>query len=128
MMSNLAAAFGVLALILAMVGLYGIMAFSVARRTQEIDVRMALGARHASILRMVFRESMSPVLIGIGVGLPVTLMITRLVANRLFGVSAADPLTMFGATSLMLAVTGIASFPPAYRAIRVEPAVALRCE
>ncbi|HYL75558.1 MAG TPA: ABC transporter permease [Bryobacteraceae bacterium] len=118
--------FGVLAVLLACLGLYGVMAYTAARRTNEIGIRLALGASNAGVLSMVLKESMWLVIAGIAIGVPVTLAATRLIATKLFGVSPTDPATIAVATSLMLAIAALAGFLPARRASRVDPMVALR--
>lgn len=120
--------FGVLALILACIGLYGVMAHAVARRTNEIGIRMALGAESNSILWMVLRETLMLVLAGIAIGVPAALAGARLVSSQLYGLTAADPLTLAGAVTLLIAVAALAGYLPARRASRVDPMVALRYE
>jgi len=120
--------FGVFALLLASLGLYGVMAYSVARRAREIGIRMALGARRASVLWLVLRETLFLVLIGIAIGLPTALVATRLTEGLLFGLTATDPLTIALATLVMITIAALAGYIPARRAARVDPMMALRCE
>jgi len=122
------AVFGLLALIVASVGLFGLMSYNVARRTNEIGVRMALGARRGDVVSMVMRESMAMVAAGIAIGLGGTVVAGRLVASLLFGLSPTDPPTIAGAMAVMLAVSAIAGYLPARRASRLDPMAALRCE
>ncbi len=124
----LASAFGFLALGLACVGLYGVMSYAVARRTPEIGLRMALGARPASILAGILRESLLLVSIGLAVGLPLSLLGTRLVASGLFGIQPGDLSTLIAAMLLLTSVVCLAALIPAWRASRVSPMVALRQE
>jgi len=120
--------FGLLALALASIGLFGVMSYSISRRTNEIGVRMALGARRADVIAMVMRESMIMVAAGIVIGLGGTVVAGRLVASLLFGLSPTDPPTIAGAMAVMLAVSAIAGYLPARRASRLDPMAALRCE
>ena len=119
-------AFGLLALSLAAIGLYGAIAYSVSRRTREIGVRMALGASAALVLRLVLRQGLALVAVGIASGGILALVATRVLANALYGVGAADPATYFLAASLLVAVAVAANLVPAIRAARVDPLVALR--
>ena len=120
--------FGLLALFLSCVGLYGLMAHAVARRTNEIGIRMALGADRRGIVWMVLRESLLLVFVGVTIGIPAALVAGRLVASQLFGMTSTDPVSLFGAAILLLAVAALAGFIPALRASRVDPMVALRYE
>ena len=128
LIANLSSFFGVLALLLACIGLFGIMSYSVARRTNEIGIRMALGAGRADVLRLVIREGLTPVLLGVCIGLPAAIIGGRLISSLLFRLSPTDPLTLVVATLLLLAVAALAGYLPARRATRVDPMTALRCE
>ena len=120
--------FGLLALLLASIGLYGTLAYSVVRRTNEIGIRMALGAQHPQVLWMVLRESVVLVILGLSIGLPLALAATRWIKSFLFGVSTMDPLGISAAVFLMAAVSLFAGYLPARRATQVDPMTALRHE
>ena len=124
----LAGFFGILGLLLAGVGLYGLIAHSVRQRTSEIGVRMAMGAQRSDILWMVFRDAMKLVGIGIGSGLVLSVAATQILGNQLFGVAKFDFVTTVSATVLQILVAGIAAHLPAWRASRVDPIVSLRYE
>jgi putative ABC transport system permease protein len=128
MIATLTMLFGVLGLILAAVGLYGVMAYTVEQRTSEIGVRMALGADRARVVRMVLRGAFFQVGIGLGVGIPLAIAGGRLMTRQLFGVSPWDPRMLAMATFLLCAAALLASWIPAARAASVEPMVALRSE
>ncbi len=128
MFATLATTFGAIALILAAVGIYGVMAFSVARRTPEIGIRMALGARPEDVQWLVLRQSLFLALLGILVGIPSALVFTSLVGKLLFGVKPNDPVSLAGAVIVMIAVAALAGWIPARRASHVDPTVALRWE
>ncbi len=128
MIAGLCTCFGLLALLLASIGLYGVMAYGVAQRTNEIGIRIALGAQRGNVLAMILRQSLVVVCIGILIGLPLAWLATRVLAGFLFGLTATDPLTIAGALSLLLAVAGIAAYLPARRAAQVDPLTALRYE
>jgi len=124
----LASVFSALSLVLAAVGLYGILSYAVTRRIPEIGIRMALGAGRADVLRMIFREVSRIVGVGIAFAIPVVLVSRKLVAGLLFGVSATDPAVIAVSCPILLAVAAVAGFLPARRAARVDPMVALRCD
>ena len=126
--ARLSGAFGLLAMLLAAIGLYGLMAYNVARRTRDIGIRMALGAEPGNVLWLVLRETLLLVLLGIGAGLPAALGGTRLVRSMLFGLGATDVATIASATLLLSVVAVLAGFLPARRATKVDPLVALRYE
>ncbi len=126
--ATLSSFFGVLALLLACIGLYGVMSYGVARRTNEIGIRMALGATAPRVTRMVMRETMLVVGIGVAIGLGAAVATTRFVAAMLFGLAPTDPLTVLLAVVLMITVAALAGYIPARRAARVDPMIALRYE
>jgi predicted permease len=126
--TSMASLFGILALALAVMGLYGVTAFTVIQRTHEIGVRMALGAQAANVVRLVLRQGLRLVIIGVAIGLLISVAATRVLAAALFGISPTDPLT-FGAIALLLGfVSLLACWIPARRATKVDPLVALRYE
>jgi len=120
--------FALLAMILAATGIYGVMSYSVAQRTQEIGVRMALGARPLDVLKLVVRQGMMLALIGVIVGLAGALALTRVMSSLLFGVTERDPITFVAVAALLIVVAFISCFVPAHRATKVDPLVALRYE
>jgi predicted permease len=126
--AKLSTAFAALALLLACIGLYGTMAYRVSRRTNEIGIRMTLGAQRANVFWLVTKECLVLVAIGLAIGVPVALAVTRVIASQLFGVRATDPLTFAGVSILLLLVALAACYIPARRAMRVDPMVALRHE
>ena len=122
------AAFAGAALALAGIGLFGLMSYSLARRTREIGIRMALGSQPGAILRMILRETLLLTLAGIALGVPCALLATRFIAHSLFGLSPADPLTLAAASGALAAVGACAGYLPARRALQSDPMAALRCE
>jgi ABC-type antimicrobial peptide transport system permease subunit len=124
----LATAFGGLGTLLAAIGLYGVIAFSVARRTREIGVRMALGARPGGVLGMVMRQGLSIVAIGLLVGGVLAALVAFALQGVLYGVQPLDPLAWAAAFTAMAAAAGLANFVPARRAMRIDPMTALRTD
>lgn len=124
----LLAAFGVLALLLAAIGMYGVISYSVVQRTQEIGVRMALGAGPCDVFRMVLGQGARLAVLGIAIGLVAALVATRVMHSFLYGVRATDPLTFAGVSLLLLAIALLACYAPARRAMRIDPMVAVRYE
>jgi predicted permease len=118
--------FGGLAMLVASIGLFGLMSYTVSRRTNEIGIRMALGAQGADVMRQVLRESMILVAVGVAIGVATAYGTGRLLSTMLFGLAPNDVVTIAGATLIMVAVSGLAGFLPARRASRVDPMVALR--
>jgi putative ABC transport system permease protein len=120
--------FAGLALVLAAVGIYGVISYTVSQQTHEIGVRMALGAQQRDVLRLVLSRGVKLALIGIGIGLAMALAVTRLMQGLLFGVSATDSVTFATVAALLFVVALLACLIPARRATRVDPLVALRYE
>jgi predicted permease len=128
LMLNVLACFAAAAVLLAAVGLYGVMAYSIGRRTREIGVKMALGARAGSVMGEVMRQGIGLALVGLGVGLCGALLLTRVLGSLLFGVTPQDPLTFVGTAALLIVVAAMACWGPARRAMNVDPVEALRHE
>ena len=126
--TTLVSVFGALALMLAAVGLYGVVAYGVRQREREIGVRVALGATSAQVVGLMLRRGMAPVLVGLAVGIPLALLTTRLLRSLLYEVSASDPLTFVGVAALLAAVALVASWVPSRRAASVDPTVTLRAD
>jgi ABC-type antimicrobial peptide transport system permease subunit len=124
----LAAGFGALATVLASIGLYGVMAFVVARRTKEIGVRMALGAKRGAVVWMVMKEVVLLLGLGLAVGVPAAIGLGRFMASQLFGVKANDPWVVCFAIGVLSLIAALAGLVPAQRASRVDPLIALRYE
>jgi predicted permease len=128
MIARLCSVFGIVALLLAATGLYGVLSYGVARRTNEIGIRMALGAGRGTVIAMILRETGVMIVIGVVVGVTATAGAQRLVASRLYGLGALDPLTVASAMAILCLVALIAGYIPAARAARVDPTQALRHE
>ena len=128
MLTTLCGFFGGLAVLLAGIGLYGVMAFSVTRRTAEIGIRMALGARRGDVQWLVLRQSLVLAALGILVGIPAALALTNLIKKLLYGVKPNDPASLAAAVIVMIAVAAVAAWIPARRASRVDPIAALKYE
>jgi putative ABC transport system permease protein len=124
----LIAAFAGSALLLAALGMYGVLAYSVARRTNELGVRMALGARQGAVMAMVLRQAITPVLLGLAAGIVCALALGRIIAGLLFSVSPSDPKTIAGVAVITIAAALAAAWVPARRATRIDPLIALRYE
>ena len=125
---HIVAAFAITALLLAALGIYGVISYIVSEQTREIGIRLALGASRRAILTMVLRQGLRLALAGAAVGLAGALMVSHLMAGLLFGVRPTDPLTFVGGTLLLTAVALAACYIPARRAMRLDPLVALRYE
>jgi ABC-type antimicrobial peptide transport system permease subunit len=128
MIAALSTVFGLLATVLAVLGLYGVMAYTVARRSREIGIRMALGAQREELTRMFVRQGLALAITGVTLGLATAFMTMRLMSSLLFNVSPVDPGTYVGMTAVILAVAWLACYLPSRRAAAVEPVTALRAE
>jgi len=120
--------FGGLAVLLACIGLYGLISYAVTNRTNEIGLRLALGARHADVLTLILKQGLVITLVGIVIGLSAAFAVTRILAGMLFEISPTDPVTFFGSAALLFVVAVVACYLPARRATKVDPLVALRYE
>jgi putative ABC transport system permease protein len=127
-LSKFVAVFAAFALLLAAIGIYGVMAYTVAARTQEIGIRMSLGANPKDILKLVVRQGMNLALIGVGIGLAASLALARLITALLFNTSASNPLAFAAAAITLTATAAAACYIPACRATKVDPMVVLRYE
>ena len=128
LIAQVSAAFGVLALLMAAVGLYGILAYAVVRRSREIGVRIAVGATPGSVEWMILRESLALLGIGFVIGVPAALFVTRLVSSMLFGLGPDDPVTIVATLAALTTATIAAAYLPARRAANIDPILALRAE
>jgi putative ABC transport system permease protein len=120
--------FGAIATGLALLGIYGVMAYSVSQRTREIGIRMAIGARQTDVTRMIMRGGLIVTMTGVGVGLAASLALARFIRSQLFGVQPSDPLTLVSVLVLMTFVAAAAAYLPARRAARIDPVSALRAQ
>ena len=128
LIARLTGLFGILALILASVGLYGVMSYFVARRTSEIGIRMALGASRSGVVALVLRGALAQLVIGLAIGVPAALLAGHLMASLLYQVAANDPITLVAATAVLAACATVAGLIPARRAATIDPMKALRTE
>jgi ABC-type antimicrobial peptide transport system permease subunit len=128
LVAQLSTFFGLLAVFLSCIGIYGLMSYVVTRRTNEIGIRMALGAERSHLRWMVIREILLLLALGVAIGVPAALAGNRLISNMLFGLQPADPVSLLAAVGVMLFVAALAGYLPARRASLVDPMVALRCE
>jgi predicted permease len=128
LLARLSIAFGVVALLLAAIGLYGVLSYGVARRTNEIGIRKALGARHGVVMAMILRETGLLLVVGLAAGVALSAMGMRLITSRLYGLAPTDPRAFAVAVAVLTSVALVAAWLPAYRASRVDPLVALRHE
>jgi ABC-type antimicrobial peptide transport system permease subunit len=128
LIASLSSVFGLLATLLAVIGLYGVMAYAVSRRTREIGIRMALGAINSDVIWMVMREVLLLVAIGVAIGVPAAILLSQFVKSQLFGLEPHDPSTILASTVLLALVAGLAGLIPALRASRIDPMRALHYE
>ncbi len=128
LLAALSASFGALALLLSLIGLYGVMSFVVTRRTREIGIRLALGATGASAIRLVLRDALTMIAIGMALALPCVAALGKIVQSQLFGVTATDPATVATSAVVLGAGAAVAAFIPAWRASNVSPTDALRLD
>jgi ABC-type antimicrobial peptide transport system permease subunit len=117
---------GGLALVLASIGLYGVLSYSIGQRQREIGVRMALGASQSTVLHQVLRQALTLVAVGLALGLAAAFAVSRVVSTLLYGITTTDPITFVSVSALLIVVGFVASFLPAFRASRVDPLLALR--
>ena len=128
LIATLTGIFSLLALLLTAIGLFGVMSYNVVRRTNEIGIRFALGARRQTVLWMILRESLLLLAFGVGVGIPLALVATRFIRQQLYGLGAIDPATCVTAIAVVIVMTLFAAWLPAQRATKVDPMIALRCD
>jgi predicted permease len=126
--ARLSTFFGSLALLLACIGLYGVLSYTVSQRTSELGIRMALGAQRGNVLWIILREALTVTIIGAAIGLATALAATKVLASMLYGLTARDPVTLIGAAAVLIAVATLAAAIPAWRASRTDPMTALRYE
>ena len=122
----LVAVFALCALLLAIAGVYGVVSYAVAQRTQEIGVRMALGAKSRDVLALILRQGLATTIVGVAIGVVGSFVAARTIQSLLFGVTATDPVTFIGVAASLVGVAGLACYIPARRATKVDPMVALR--